>query len=157
MLCGSPAACRELDRHPCCTPLSCIRRIRLGVKVLHDVANGIRSRSTACQSVLLWQFWGQETACWSAEEGRGASHMGQWGKGPVGSLTTRVVLCGEGVVSQPHLPSLSLGFWMQAAIPTALSYGTRTVKLRVQHVRSWMTSGEQVQRERLVRPPVSYG
>lgn len=40
-------------------------------------------------------------------------------------------------------------------IPKAFSCRIIVAKLHIQHLRSWITSGEQVQRERLVRPSVS--
>lgn len=101
--------CGKLGQHPCYALSNCIHRIRLGVKMLHNVTKGIRSNHTTCQPELSWWFPGKKIASLDAEEGRGSTSHGVGGKRAY--LVPYVVVLGEeGVVSQSYFPSLTSGF-----------------------------------------------
>lgn len=49
---GLKRSCGKLGQHSCYALSSCIHRTRLGVKMLYNVTEGIRSNHTTCQPVL---------------------------------------------------------------------------------------------------------
>lgn len=111
---AGPASCYTLP--------SWIHQIRLGVKMFQDVINGIRGNNTACQPVFSWQFWGKETAYWSAEEGRRTSQRGSVEQRATWFLRYKSGPRWRGS-GESDFSSLNLGFWMQATTPKPFHIG----------------------------------